>query len=448
MDGSPHDEQPHPKRLVSREIDALAYSPLRRALFQFRWAMFAALLLIAALWPLPTRVALPHWATLGVFGLYNGLLHLAVARLPGLALDARMPLLDLLVITGLYVVGTEPAGATFTLFVLALLSAAVLLPLRQAVGYTLVTMAVVVLLAPTLEAWSVASTELNVFAARLLILPLVGIGAALLLRQLTRAQLEATALQREAEQLAELERLRADFVASISHDLNTPLTAINAGLGLLEDTAERQLRADQFRLLRNARQNGERLKRLIDDLLTYNRLTAKALSLQRETVDLREVAGGARSAVHALAEHKGQSLALELLAALPVSGDRHQLERVLVNLLCNAHEHTPPGTVITLTGDATDSEVHLTVHDNGPGIPAGAHEAIFEPFRRNGALGSGSGLGLAIVRKVIELHGGRVWVESAPGSGTAFQIVLPRHQGAEQEELAVGHTLSSGVQND
>lgn len=124
----------------------------------------------------------------------------------------------------------------------------------------------------------------------------------------TDAALRVTSVKR----LEELERLRAAFVASISHDLNTPLTAIKAGLGLLEDTAEAQLRADQFRLVRNARRNGERLKRLIDDLLTYSRLSAGAPPLQREAVDLREVAADARAAVHALAEHKGQRLALDL----------------------------------------------------------------------------------------------------------------------------------------
>lgn len=442
MERSLHNvEQPAAGSPALRQFEALAYSPLLRALFQFRWVMLAALLLIAALWPLPTRAGLPLWAMLGTFGLYNGLLQLAATRTPRLTLEARIPLLDLLVIAGLYALGTEPAGASFTLFVLALLSAAVLLPLRQAVGYTLAAMAVVVLLAPTLDTWSTASAELNVFAARLLILPLVGIGAALLLQQLARAQLEAMAHQREAEQLAELERLRADFVASISHDLNTPLTAINVALGLLEDTAEQRLRADQFRLLRNARRNGERLKRLIDDLLTHNRLSAGALPLEREAVDLREVAGDACSAVHALAEDKGQNLTLELLAALPVVGDRRQLERALVNLLCNAHEHTPPGTRITLKGEALSSEVHLSVHDTGPGIPPELHEAIFEPFRRNGAAGSGSGLGLAIVRRLVELHGGRVWVESAPGKGTAFQIRLPRHQGARRQERVAEHAF-------
>lgn len=438
MDGSPHASQEMPARPApASPVAPITYSPLRRSLFRFRWVMFLALLLIAVLWPLPTRVGLPLWATVGVFGLYNGLLQIAVARMPRLARDARMPLLDLLVIAGLYAVGTEPAGVTFTLFVLALLSAAVLLPRRAAVLYTLLAMAVVVLIAPTLAAWSAVPRELNVFAARLLILPLVGIGAALLIQQLARAQAEVAAHQREAERLEELERLRAGFVASISHDLNTPLTAINAGLGLLEDTAEVQLRADQFRLLRNARRNGERLKRLIDDLLTYNRLSAGALSLQREAVDLREVAGEARAAVQALAEHKGQRLALDLPTALPVAGDRHQLERVLVNLLCNAHEHTPPGTSITLRGQVVAPEIHLTVHDNGPGIPAAEHEAIFAPFHRTGATGSGSGLGLAIVRQLVALHGGRVWVESAPGAGTTFRMVLPQAEVSEQLERVV-----------
>lgn len=432
MDGSAHS----PKR-VSPVVaapgahDTLAYFPLRRSLFQFRWAMFLALLGIAVLWPLPTRFGQPLWVTVGVFGLYNGLLQLAVARAPRLAREVYLPLLDLLVIAALYAVGTEPAGVTFTLFVLALLSAAVILSLRGAVTYTLLTLAAVILLAPGLASWSNESGELNVFAARLLILPLVGIGAALMIQQLARAQAEAAALEREAERLEELERLRTEFVASISHDLNTPLTAINAGLGLLEDTAEGQLRADQFRLLHNARKNGERLRRLIGDLLTYNQLTAGAVSVQREDIDLRQIAADALASMHALLQHKRQSLTVDLPATLPIAGDARLLERVLVNLLCNAHEHTPSGTHITLMGEAASAEVSLAVHDTGPGIPAEAHEAIFAPFHRHGARESGSGLGLAIVHKLVELHGGRVWVESTPGDGTTFHIVLPveSHQG-------------------
>lgn len=399
--------------------------PLRRSLFTLRWLFFLLLLLIAALWPLPTRVGLPLWATLSVFGLYNGLLQLAIVRAPRLKLDTRIPWLDLPVIAGLYAIGSEPAGAHFTLFVLALLSAAVLLPLDRVVVYTLLTMAVVVLLAPIVTTWSGDARALSVFTSRLLILPLVGIGAAVLTGQLTRAQAEAHMLQHEAEQLAELDRLRSVFIASISHDLSTPLTAINAGLGLLEDTAERQLRTEQLRLLRNARRNGERLKVLIDDLLTYNRLAAGALVLHRGPLDLREIAVGAVASVQALIQHKGQMVVYDLPVALPVTGDQRLLERVLVNLLCNANEHTPVGTRIVVTGQLFAPEVQLTVHDNGPGIPLEAHEAIFAPFEQLRAANGGSGLGLAIVRQLVELHGGRVWVESAPGTGTAFRIVLP-----------------------
>lgn len=406
-------------------FEPLAYSPLRRSLFKLRWLFFLLLLLIAALWPLPTRVGLPLWATLSVFGLYNGLLQLAIMRAPRLRLETRMPWLDLPVIAGLYAIGSEPAGAHFTLFVLALLSAAVLLPLSSAIIYTLLTMAVVMTLAPTLTTWSGDAREFNVFAARLLILPLIGIGAAALIQQLTRAQAEAQTQQHEAEQLAELDRLRSVFVASISHDLSTPLTAINAGLGLLEHTSERQLQAEQLSLLRNARRNGERLKVLIEDLLTYNRLTAGALVLHRAPVDLREIAVGAVASVQALIQHKGQMVVHDLPVPLPVVGDQRLLERVLVNLLCNANEHTPVGTRIVVTGQLFAPEVQLTVYDNGPGIPPEAHEAIFAPFEQLSSPSGGCGLGLAIVRQLVELHGGRVWVESALGTGTAFRIVLP-----------------------
>jgi signal transduction histidine kinase len=354
-----------------------------------------------------------------------------VARQLRPALVASIPWLDLLVIGSLYAMGTEPAGVTFTLFVLALLSAAVLLPSRRAALYTLLTMVVVALLAPTLANWSTDPRTLNVFAARLLILPLVGGGATLLIQRFAQARAETQMYQHEAERLVELEKLRSEFVASVSHDLHTPLTAIITGLGLLDASAEQQLRDDQLRLLHHARQNGERLRHLIDDLLTYNRLTAGVLSLQREVFDLRELAIAAITAVQAMLERKGQLLALDLPSPLLVYGDQHQLERVLINLVYNAHIHTPPGTRIAITGKAAESEIHVMVHDTGPGIPPDAHGSIFEPFHRRGTPGSGSGLGLAIAKRLIEMHDGCIWVENTFDKGTAFHIVLPQHPTAE-----------------
>jgi len=115
--------------------------------------------------------------------------------------------------------------------------------------------------------------------------------------------------------------------------------------------------------------------------------------------------------------------------SLPCVGDARRLQQVVVNLLANAHRHTPEGTHIIVRGEATATEAHLSVRDNGPGIPAGEQEVIFRRFYRVpspivSAVG-GSGLGLAIARGMVELHGGRMWAESETGQGATFLVVLP-----------------------
>jgi signal transduction histidine kinase len=126
---------------------------------------------------------------------------------------------------------------------------------------------------------------------------------------------------------------------------------------------------------------------------------------------------------------KGQVLEVDLPEPLPYTGDRRRLEQVVVNLLSNAHRHTPPGTHITICGRADRHEACLSVSDNGPGIPRQELEDIFERFHRLDASQDGSGLGLPIARRLVVLHGGRIWAESEPGKGAAFQVVLPQRDG-------------------
>ncbi len=230
---------------------------------------------------------------------------------------------------------------------------------------------------------------------------------------------------RDVSARQELERLRESFVASVSHDLRTPLTAIKAGLGMLEASGADQLPDEQRQLLANARRNAERLGMLVDDLLAHNQLQAGTLHLDVEPLDLRGVVANATTAIHPLIRQKGQRLELHLPNPLSVTGDKHRLEQVIVNVLGNAHQHTPAGTRIAVSGTVSDGEVCLTVHDNGPGIPSTELEAIFQRFHRLSTSNGGSGLGLAIARSLVDLHGGRLWAESEPRRGTAFHMALP-----------------------
>jgi two-component system sensor histidine kinase KdpD len=229
----------------------------------------------------------------------------------------------------------------------------------------------------------------------------------------------------QTEQLGELDRLRSIFVSSVSHGLRTPLTAARAGLGMLGTTAADRLRSDERDLLENARRNTARLGLIIDDLLAYNQLEAGTLRLDREPLDLRAVVTEAMSSVHPLIQEKGQILEVDLPEPLPGEGDPRRLEQVAVNVLANAHLHTPKGTRISISGRVSGGEVSLSVGDNGPGIPQGELEAVFRRFHRLGSARGGSGLGLAIARGIVELHGGRIRAESRPEAGATFHIFLP-----------------------
>ncbi|CAA9541168.1 MAG: hypothetical protein AVDCRST_MAG88-23, partial [uncultured Thermomicrobiales bacterium] len=198
-----------------------------------------------------------------------------------------------------------------------------------------------------------------------------------ILTELTASVMTEIELRAANAQLAELDRLREEFVASISHELRTPLTAASAALQLVRISAADRLRDDERALLDNGQRSAERLGRLIDDLLTLNQLTAGMLHLTREPLDLRDVVHGAVAMVEPLLREKDQMLVTTLPEPLPAMGDDRRLEQIVVNLLANAHRHTPPRTSIVVAGALAGDKLRLVVRDNGPGIPAGECEAIF-----------------------------------------------------------------------
>ena len=403
----------------------LAYQPLGPALSWLRWTIIATMLLIVLAWPIPGRTGHQLWPLVVAFAGYNVVVELVRRSAPTLRSYSWVPYADLPVAGLLYFLDAEPGGPLFVAFYLAVVTAAVCWPLRRTLLFVAAVVAVVVAVAPTLPDWSLTPGNLRQLAARLVVLTMVGVGTAVLTRRLTRQEEAARASRDEAERLEALDRLRDDFIASVSHDLRTPLTAIRAGLGLLETSGIERLQPEQRELLANTRRNTERLSFLIDDLLAYNQLQAGTLRLNLETLDLRAVVTDAVSAVHPLMRQKAQALAIDLPSTLPVEGDPRRLEQVVVNVLANAHEHTPAGTRVAVSGGIPDGEVRLTVSDDGPGVAAAELEAIFRRFHRAGPNGQGSGLGLAIARGIVELHGGRLWAESGLERGASFHVALP-----------------------
>lgn len=235
-----------------------------------------------------------------------------------------------------------------------------------------------------------------------------------------------------------------ELLARVSHDLRTPLTSIRAGLGMLAMNADGKLSPNEVSLLNNAKRGAERLSLLVNDLLTYNEMSRAAQLLEKEPFDLRAVIEDTVLLIRPLSEGKGQRIEAHLPESLPYVGSGKLISQALTNLLDNAHMHTPQGAKIAISSRVTPDEVMLMISDDGPGIPPELHGAIFERFYKapSARRGRGLGLGLAIARNVVELHGGRLWVESAPGEGTTFFISLPRPTG---EEAGVPQTtLASG----
>ena len=405
---------------------------LRWALLRIRWATIAILLLITFMQPAVGHLAVPTWTVVLIFAAYNALIELLRERLSWLRPYARVALLDLPVVGLLYWLGAEPGGPLFLLVFLAVDCAAVSLALRGALLYTVGGAALAAAIDVTTLMWSPTPVDVRQLIARSSMLALVGLGMAIVTRRLALEGAAASAGRDEAERLAALDRLRADFIATVSHDLRTPLTAARAGLGLLEASTTGRLSEDERELLDTSRRNVEYLTILIGDLLTYNQLEAGTLHLAHEALDLREVVATAVRVVGPLFREKDQTLALDLPHPLPYEGDPQRLGQALVNLLANAHRHTLRGTHIVVSGHTATAEVALAVSDDGPGIPPEELEAIFRRFYRYHSAATppeaadSSGLGLAIARRIVELHGGRLWAESAPGRGATFRIALPR----------------------
>jgi signal transduction histidine kinase len=240
------------------------------------------------------------------------------------------------------------------------------------------------------------------------------------------------AIERQRLEVArrDLERQRDEFFSSVSHDLRTPVAAIKAAISVVLANEPPNMATGLHRLLGNIDLAADELASLIEDLLEIARLQAGRVELWRTEVDLRSVITRAARAVEPLLETRGQQLDISMPdSPVEASVDAERLGRVLRNLLGNAQKYGREGGVVGVALDRRDDEVCFSVTDDGPGIPAEEHERIFERFYRvsnsPSAGPAGSGLGLAIARGLIDLHGGRLWVESTPGHGSTFLIRLP-----------------------
>jgi PAS domain S-box-containing protein len=240
------------------------------------------------------------------------------------------------------------------------------------------------------------------------------LGAAVLLEDVTRFRL--------------LDQVKSNLVATVSHELKTPLTAIRLAVHLLLEETVGPLTSKQTELLVDARDNAERLLAMINNLLDLARLEQGHGHLEFHPEQPAALLAAAAEGVRPRAEDKGVSVTVEAAADLPaVAADVPRLGHALQNLLDNALTYTNRGGRITLSATATGDQVTLSVVDTGQGIPAEYLPRVFDRFFRipGQSLGSGTGLGLAIVREIVTAHGGTVTCDSEPGHGTVFRITLP-----------------------
>jgi signal transduction histidine kinase len=227
----------------------------------------------------------------------------------------------------------------------------------------------------------------------------------------------------------EVERLRSDLLSTVSHELRTPLTLIRTSAGLLLEGEPDQ--AMRKRLVRNIKQSADRMHLLVTDMLDLVRLRSGRGELQLRYVDLVELAAEAAALMKPLLDEKRQTLELAMPAQAPrVMADHRRLEQVLLNLLSNANKFAPAGASIRVTLTEDDHTATVGVDDSGPGIPAEAQPQLFDQFY-TGRTSSprhniGAGLGLPIAKGIVEAHGGRIWVESEVGRGSAFYFSLPK----------------------
>lgn len=242
----------------------------------------------------------------------------------------------------------------------------------------------------------------------------VTLGAAVLLEDITRFQL--------------LDEVKSNLVATVSHELKTPLTSIRLALYLLLEETVGPLTPKQLELLVDARDNAERLLVMINNLLDLARLEQGSGQLHLRPELPRALLESAAETVRPRAEDRGIELSIEVAGDLPpVAVDAGRFQHALQNLLDNALIHTPQGGQIRLSAEPADGKVVFSVTDTGSGIPAQYLPMVFERYFRvpGDATEGGSGLGLAIVREIVTAHGGSVQCESRRGEKTVFCLTLP-----------------------
>jgi PAS domain S-box-containing protein len=239
-------------------------------------------------------------------------------------------------------------------------------------------------------------------------------------------------LQRRNEEVERANQLKSEFLASMSHELRTPLHTIIGFSELLREELQGPLNPKQRRFIEHIHRDSKHLLALINDILDLSRIESGRVELHAEVfvaaIAVEEVLGSIRPS----AESKAIAVESQLSPEHVLRADPIRFKEVLFNLLSNAVKFTPHGGRVTISAGTSDEPDFccFAVEDTGVGIPADNHIAIFDKFYQVGSttkgVREGTGLGLAITKHLVEMHGGRIWVESEPGSGSRFSFTMPR----------------------